>query len=166
MDVTDASPVFQPDVAGSYTFTLTVIQDGAPSYPDTLTLDVTQRTDNDEPVADAGSDVTGSETVTCTYTNYDYSCDDCSDAEFSLDGSGSSDADGEMLSYSWSTSSSSLTIDDATSETPTVTYTGISTDYGTTNSETAEVYLEVTDCYGATSNSSDTVILTFECTGS
>ena len=90
-DLVDAdtdSATFTPDVAGVYTFVLTV-SDGTESDSDRVTITVEEgATTNTPPVADAGTDTTYElgETVT-------------------LDGTGSYDADGDALTYSWAVDS-------------------------------------------------------------
>ena len=167
---TDAQPTFTPDVTGTYVFGLTVDDGGASSYPTSLTVVITSATSNTSPVADAGSDQSDSGSVTCSSWSYGsyYTCDDCSDTDFDLDGTGSSDAESSVwMTYSWSILSGSGygSLDDASSSAPVLTVSGVEATYGSTNSQDVIVGLKVTDCYGATS-SSDTVTVTLECTGS
>ncbi|MDP6934548.1 MAG: hypothetical protein QGG40_16615, partial [Myxococcota bacterium] len=101
---------------------------------------------------------------TCTYLSYsDYSCPDCSDQTFTLDGSGTFDIDDETMTYSWSVTSGDASIDDDTSMNPEVTVTGITAEYGSTTDTEFELELEVTDCYG--DSATDVVVLTVSCTG-
>jgi len=165
---TDTSPTFIPDVSGSYTFVLTVNDGGTNSYPVTLSVAVTSRQTNSAPIADAGSDQTSSESVSCQTQDYGatWTCTDCSDNSFNLDSSGSTDADSDEYKYSWviTNGSSVATLDDATIASPVLTVTGPSATYGTTNTEAVEVELTITDCYGAAS-AADSVTLSLECTG-
>ncbi len=165
----DVSPVFYPDVAGSYVFTLTVYNGEEYSQPSSVAVNITERPFNTDPVANAGEDETYSASVTCQPISYgvSYDCDACSDYDFDLDGSGSYDPDGDYLTDpSWTITSGSASASIADDDTwePTVTVTGTTPTYGATSTTTVEVTLEVTDCMGATST--DTVELNYECTGS
>ena len=169
-DTTDADPTFTPDVSGTYVFTLTVNDGGADSYPDTLSITITSATSNDSPVADAGEDADEEGEVTCQSVSYGayYTCDDCSDQDFELDGTGSTDnQSADWMTYSWAITSGSSygSLDSTTSATPTLTVSGVSATYGSDTDQDVVVGLTVTDCYGADS-SQDTVTLTMTCTGS
>jgi Putative metal-binding motif/Lamin Tail Domain len=166
---TDMSPAFYPDVEGEYTFTLTVDDGGTSSYPSSVTVSIGLRESNNSPTADAGADQEGSATASCTAISYgeSYSCGDCSDYDFTVDGTGSSDSDGDTIeAYSWSIheGSSYGTIDDSSASSTTVTVGGIAATYGSTVTQTVIVRLDATDCYGATA--ADFVNLTVSCTGS
>ncbi len=162
----DADPSFFPDVAGDYVFTLTVNDGGTDSMPYTLLVTITDRGTNSAPVASAGDDQSYSYTQTCALTGYSYTCDDCPDYDFTMDGSGSSDVDDLDLTYSWSITSGSSygSLDDSTAESPTLTMTGLTCTYGSTTTYTMELQVTVTDCPG--DSSSDTVSVTYSCTGS
>lgn len=170
-DYTAASPTFTPDVDGTYVFTLTVNDGGADGYPSTVTAVITSAGSNTTPVANAGSDQSHSDSVTCQSISYgaSYSCDDCDDYKFDLDASGSTDAESAYwMTYSWSVNDddgASVSIDDSSSTTPEVTVSGVSATYGSTNTASVIMDLAVTDCYGATS-SADSMTISFSCTGS
>jgi len=165
-DATDADPMFYPDVAGDYSFELTVDDGGTSSYAATATITIGDRGLNMAPVADAGSDQSASETVTCALAGYSYVCDDCADVDFSLDGSASGDMDDSDLTYAWSITSGSSygTLDDSSSITPTLTMSNLTCTYGSTTTYTVELELSVTDCPG--DSSTDTITVTHTCTGS
>ncbi len=169
-ETTDADPTFTPDISGTYVFTLTVNDGGTDSYPDTLTLSVSSATSNNAPVADAGEDQAEEDEVTCQAISYgaSYSCDDCSDTDYQLDGTASTDAQStDWMTYSWSINSGSSygSLDDSTSATPTLTISGASATYGSDTDYDVALGLTVTDCYGA-SSSEDTMTATLTCTGS
>ena len=96
-----------------------------------------------------------------------YECDVCADYDFDLDGEASDDPDGDYVDGpAWTITSDPggyATIDDEDTWTPTVTFSGVPTEYGETEEAEVEVELEVTDCMGATDT--DTVLLTYNCTG-
>ena len=165
---TDAQPTFEPDVAGNYTFCLTVDDGFEASLPDCITITITERPYNDDPTADAGPDQSYSEAATCWPVSYGeyYTCNDCGDYEFTLDGTGSGDIDGDWFTYAWAitANASYASITDEDTDSPTVTVTGVPTTYGSSNSVTVEVTLTITDCMGA--EDTDTVDLTYTCKGS
>ena len=129
----------------------------------TLDVDVISRGYNDAPLSDAGHDQSYSDSATCTSTAYGYTCDDCSTVVFVLDGTGSTDGDGDTLIYRWTTSSSYGSISGEDTDVASLTVSGIPATYGATTTETLQVDLEVRDCEGEIST--DTVTITYECTG-
>ena len=165
----DMSPVFVPDEPGTYVFTLTVFNGTEYSPPSSLSLLIAERPWNTEPTADAGSDQEYDEDAVCQAISYgvSYECEECTEYEFELDGSASTDLDGDYVDNpSWTIVSDPggyATIDDEDTWTPTVTVSGIATEYGETESAEVEVELEVTDCMGATNT--DSVLITYNCTG-
>ncbi|MFZ5476984.1 MAG: MopE-related protein [Myxococcota bacterium] len=162
-----AAPTFTPDVAGDYTFTLTVNDGGTDSTPVSLTVTITDPLTNEAPVANAGADQSGSGTGTCTPISYgaSYSCDDCSSSTYTLDASGSTDADGHDMEYSWSVISGSSygSLSSSTGSSVTLTISGVGATYATATTETVTVEVTATDCMGATST--DTVAVAYTCTG-
>ncbi len=168
-ETTDASPVFHPDLAGDYTFTLTVNDGGTNSLPESLVVTIADRQSNESPVGNAGSDASTTGSGTCTAVGYTstYTCTDCADARFTLDGSLSSDPDGDELVYAWvvtsGTSYGSVESGGDTSA-PTILVTGAPSAHSTTTNTDVVVTVTVTDCFGATGT--DDVTLTYACTGS
>jgi hypothetical protein len=164
---TDMNPTIHPDLPGDYTFTLTVNDGGADSKPSSITVTVTERPGNNSPTANAGADQSYSSSADCQAISYgaSYDCEDCSDYIFTLDGSGSSDADGDELSYSWSITSGSTygTLSSSTGTGPQLTISGADASYGSANPNEVVVELTVTDCMAATGT--DTVTITYYCTG-
>lgn len=159
---------FMPDEAGTYTFSLTAYNGYEYSEPATVTVTVVERPYNADPTADAGPDESYSEDSVCWPVSYGstYSCNDCGEQEFELDGTGSSDADGDWFTYSWAITSGETyaSIEDEETSTPTVTVSGVGTTYGSNTTVTVEVTLTTTDCMGA--EGTDTVDLSYTCKGS
>ncbi len=168
-DPTDMMPTFSADVAGAYTFTLTVFNGTEYSPPDSLTLTFTDRGWNNDPIAEAGDDQTWSEDASCTPISYgvSYDCNDCSARSFDLDGGDSYDPDGDWIDDpSWtvlSDTSAGATLTDEDTWTPTVSVPGPTASYGVATDVSVVLQLEVTDCMGATGT--DTVTVTHSCTG-
>jgi len=111
--ITEESPTFKPDEEGVYTFSLTVYNGFEYSAPQILTVTVTERPFNTDPVAFPGADQSYSENATCYPLSYgeSYECDDCSETDFPLDGSGTVDADDADSEYLWPVTSGNCPID-------------------------------------------------------
>jgi hypothetical protein len=144
-DASSATPSFTaPDVDAdgeTLTFELTVTDnDGATSTTaDTVNVQVNNVIVNQPPTANAGQDQTVNEGDTV-----------------SLDGSGSSDPDGETLTYAWTqTAGTSVTLDDASSATPSYIAPNVDTAVDTLTFE-----LTVTDNEGATSTDTVNIVVT------
>ncbi len=168
-NTTDAQPTFHPDIAGDYTFTLTVNDGGTDSLPVSITIPLGDRGYNTAPTANAGSDQSTSGTTTCTPISYgaSYDCNACSDYYFYLDASSSSDADGDELSYTWAEYSDAngiATLSSTGDTTAQVFFDDPLGNYGSADTNEVVVQVTATDCYGATST--DYVTLTYSCTGS
>jgi hypothetical protein len=169
-DATAQNPEFTPDVSGEYQFSLTVNDGGTDSFASTLAVTISDATSNTDPVANAGTDDSSSDSVTCQAWSYGvyYTCDACADVDFELDATSSTDANSAYwMTYSWSATTDgtgSVSFDDTTSSTPTVTLSGASATYGVATTETVTATLTATDCYGGTDT--DTVDLAYACTGS
>lgn len=162
-DTTSDMPTFQLDAAGTWVFRL-VVDDGDDIDGDVVTVKSVLRSTNTAPVADPGSDDSDADSVACSWSGTEWVCPDCSDVQFTLDGTGSTDADGDPLNHAWTVLSSdaTATLDDAEADTTTLTLTDLAASYGTTTYE-VEVQLGVSDC--AEGTDSDTVWFTVECTG-
>jgi hypothetical protein len=163
---TSAQAELKPDLPGDYVFGLVVNDGGADSLKASTTATVSRRPRNTAPVAVAGTDQSYDSYVTCNSYSYGtrYTCSNCSDYEFTLDGTGSTDGDGDDLSYSWTVLSGSyISLSSNSGSSVTATVSGVPATYGSTNPATAEIQLTVTDCMGEVST--DTVVVTLNCTG-
>ncbi len=162
--VNEPSPFLVPDEAGTFTVGL-VVDDGADSSAmDTLDITVADRGANTAPVADAGEDYEYSATSTCAFIGGSWRCPDCGSATFAIDATDSTDDEGDALRYAWSTTSGYATIHGASEGSTTITISGIPATYGTTSTTTVDVSVEVIDCAG--DSDTDTLTITYECTGS
>ncbi len=163
---TEPSPVFVPDEVGTFTFGL-VVGDGTDlSDMDTVSVSVAARGfTNHAPTANAGPDGSYDATGECTATGYGYLCGDCTTVVFTLDGTGSDDADGDTIIYEWTILSGDTyaTLQDEDTDTPSLVVSGVPATYGKTDTQTIEVEVYVRDCEG--DGDTDTVIVTYDCTG-
>ena len=124
---------------------------------------MTLRKENEDPVSEAGEDLTASGIATCSSTGTGYRCETCTGDSFDLDGSASYDNDGDDLNYTWSTSSSYATIDDKSSATPQVTLKNLPAAYGGATTTTVSIKLRVDDCTGGWDE--DYIVIEFDCEG-
>ncbi|MFH1463311.1 MAG: MopE-related protein [Pseudomonadota bacterium] len=162
----DASPVFVPDVEGTYTFGLMVSDGLDSSVPVSVDAEVVWRGYNGAPTAAAGADFSYSGSTTCTVTAYGTTtCPPCATVIFALDGTASSDPDGDALAVTWTVLSGGSyggVTDDASLATSLVV-SGVPATYGSTSTVTVELELTVGDCEGE--EDSDTVRIGYACTG-
>ena len=156
------NPTFTWDEDGDYTFQLQVFDGEFWSAPDLVTWEMVGLDKNKRPVANAGENESATMSVSCSSSDYVWTCDPCEPQDFDLDGSGSYDPDGDDVRFTWSDDSGELSID-APYSARTVAWTPeVEGDFGDTTT-TWEVNLDVSDC---DKSDYDTVSLTFTCTGS
>ena len=162
VETTDEQPLFIVDAKGTFRFEVTA-SDGTAGASDSVDLAVTLRKENEDPVSEAGEDLTASGIATCSSTGTGYRCETCTGDSFDLDGSASYDNDGDDLNYTWSTSSSYATIDDKSSATPQVTLKNLPAAYGGATTTTVSIKLRVDDCTGGWDE--DYIVIEFDCEG-
>lgn len=161
-DPTLPSPHFDWDVPGTYTFQLQVNDGELDSAPDLVSITIGESADNRAPIANAGESQEIDETADCTSSSYVWTCEDCSAVDIELDGSASRDPDDDSMSYTWSESTGTVTFAARYSALTDATIPAQSAAYGTANSITFDVTLEVADCE---ESDADTVQILYSCTG-
>jgi hypothetical protein len=161
---TDVRPVFAPDLAGAYTFSL-VVNDGVyDSTPSRLSLSIA---DPEPLTVTAGADQSDEQAVICdveTGIPGDASCPMCEDVTFVLPG----EIDGipPVTDFSWEIVSDwgGVTLEDPTASEAHITVSGLHPYMATeTASASVEATLRVTDCMGRSTSAS--VTLAVSCTG-
>lgn len=165
---TDSQPTFNPDIPGDYTFSLTVNDGGADSLPSSVTVTVTPRAGNTDPIASAGADQTGSGSANCDAISYgaSWDCDTCTSSSYTLNATGSTDPDGDTMLYAWVVTSGSTygSLSASSGSTTTLTVSGVApTAASTSTTETVDITLTATDCMGG--SDSDILSVTYTCTG-
>lgn len=162
-DPTLANPTFTWDVAGDYTFQLSVYDGVLWSAPDIVTYTTGDREDNHGPVANAGDDQTIDAEAECTGSSYTaLTCEDCAGETLELDGSTSYDPDGDDLNFYWSEPTAAVTIITPYSPYTQVTTPPIAATFGSTTTTQWTLYLDVSDC---ASSANDSLLITHNCTG-
>ena len=123
---------------------------------------------NESPYADAGPNLTYNQTVVCNVGPYSTTCPACGPQTLTLDGSGSYDNDGDPLLVTWTgvttIGGGSQNVLDGSSLTTDVQLNGLTTTRFNTASTTYIFTLIAYDCAGEMD--SDTVVVTWNCTGS
>ncbi len=159
-----ATPSFTWDEIGLYTLRLVVNDGQLDSAPDYVAVRTVPHDPNDGPTADAGDMVTIERTAFCNPT-----CYSCSGPEVILDASDSWDPDNDPLLYGWSIlydSSGTSEIYGAAAEESELRIMSLSPPgVGQTVNTVVEVELAVEDCQGAAAGDTDTITVTFSCTG-
>jgi len=160
------SPTFYPDVAGTYTLSLTAFDGEHWGPPDTVTVTASERTFNSPPQVSAGATkVEAAGNAACEESGYVYACDECDSLTLALgDDATATDADGDPLTYAWTVLDGDATIEDPTSLSTTVRLDGAEpTEPSACEDTTYSFQLTVTDCTGA--EVSSTVTYTASCCG-
>lgn len=162
-DATIANPSFTWDEVGEYTFQLQVTDGMSWSAPDVVTLTFQDERDNSAPQANAGADVTISNTMDCTTASYVFTCEECPDEEVTLDGSASIDSrDGDELSFQWTEATGTLQIASPTSPVTTAIAPGEPATYNSPSSRSWTVELMAEDC---ADDDVDQMTVTYTCQG-
>lgn len=161
-DPTSPEPLFTWDVVGSYLFQLEVSDGTNWSAPDIVTYTIDDTDENHGPVANAGEDQTLESTADCESSSYVWTCDDCEPEDVELDGSSSYDSDGDSVSYYWSESTGVLTISNPYGAITDATIAAQPAEYGVDSTTVYVVDLDVADCV---ESDTDSISITFTCTG-
>ncbi len=165
-DRTAESPRFWTDVAGDYVLSLAVYDGIAWSTADLVTLTVSERMANSPPEVT----MTTLSTVTagdaeCVESGYAYSCDDCEDQSITLGNNVSiSDVDNDPYTVHWELISGNGSVSSPEELVTTAQITDIEAIEPLVCESNEFVFqITVTDCTGASTNSSTTV--TADCCG-
>lgn len=155
---------FEADVAGAYSFEVSGFDTGgARGAPDTVSVTIDARTDNTDPVSDAGENQVATEDGKCTdIGGGKYNCTSCKSLTFDLDGSDSRDRDGDSLTYLWTVTSGPGTLTARDTVETEILVTGATPAPGGRGTSTVFIDLVVTDCMGGTSTA-DTVAIVYTC---
>ena len=109
-DAASATPSFDWDVTGTYSFTLQVNDGEYDSAMDLVTVETHDLLENERPRAMAGADLTSNQTVNCWSEGAATVCDVCDDLGFELDGSASFDPNNDPLDVRWTADGVSLSL--------------------------------------------------------
>jgi len=162
-DPTIANPTFTWDEIGDYSFQLQVFDGNSWSPPDVVTMTFQDERDNHAPQANAGDDVSISNSMDCSTASYVFTCEECPDEEVELDGSASIDSrDGDELSFLWSESTGQIQIVSPTSPVTTAILPGAPATYNSPSTRSWTVDLTAEDCVD---DDADQMTITYTCQG-
>lgn len=161
-DASTAEPRFTWDVPGTYLFQLQVSDGETWSAPDIVTFAVDGEALNRRPIANAGGDVTVDVQASCESASYVWTCEDCGDVTFDLDGSATFDPDGDRLSFRWTEPTGTIRITNPYGAVTEGWLPGRPSDSSTVYRLDIPVSLEVADC-GLQDD--DTITVRYSCTG-
>ncbi|MFM7201741.1 MAG: MopE-related protein [Myxococcota bacterium] len=154
------------DLAGAYQVGL-IVSDGTRSSEESvLQLSVVERGYNQDPIAEAGTDLFLSQTVKCSYTGKEWVCPPCSARSLTFDGGASADPDEDRLFYLWSvasTTATQYTFSETDTAEPLLELSPPLAEYQRSNNISMVFKLEVRDCKGE--KDVDTLVVSYTCTG-
>ncbi len=161
-DPASATPSFEWDVVGDYTFALQVFDDTFASPMDIVTFTTLDPGDNVEPVAFAGYNQSTELSSPCVLSSGTWICEPCPPVTFTVDGSSSTDDNGDPLSYLWWHNDEVAVIHDPTLAVTAITTPSVEAVEGSYTVEQWTLSFAAADCslYDV-----DTVKLTVSCIG-
>ncbi len=170
-DLSDPSapdPTLYADIAGTYELSVTVYDGTSWSVPDTVRLELAERTYNSPPVISIAPypTLSGGE-VTCEESGYSYDCEQCGDQVITNLGDyvTITDADNDPYTVHWGLSVGNGTISDPTDVNTTIILEDIeASEPDVCDTNEFDVVLTATDCTGASGNGA-IAILRVECCG-
>jgi hypothetical protein len=161
-DTASPEPNFSWDEPGEYLLQLQVFDGEFWSAPDVVTFSIGQEDENTAPTANAGGSIDVNTSADCESSGYVWTCEDCPEESFDLDGSGSYDDDGDDVTYSWSESTGVVSFSNAWGPVTDATLGEQAASYDTDYTVSLEVNLEVADCQ---LSDNDSITVTYTCAG-
>ncbi len=159
---TNVAPFFTWDRSGEWTFQLQVSDAHQTSSPDIVTYIMGAEGENNSPTANAGGDQTVLVEAVCSTSSYVFTCEDCPETLYTLDGSSSSDPDGDTLQYEWSELSGTLEFTGTTRPVTNIVFPSSAAEHEVNLTTEYDVQLDVNDC---TLSDDDRITLTYTCRG-
>ncbi|MFK7928690.1 MAG: MopE-related protein [Myxococcota bacterium] len=155
---------FEADKDGVYEFDVFGFDaGGARGVGDSVSVTIAARTDNNDPLADAGDSQVATESGKCvSIGGGKFNCTSCKNLTFDLDGTDSRDFDGDSLSYLWTVTSGPGALTKRDEGETSVLVSGATPAPGGRGTSTVFIDLVVTDCMGAASTA-DTVAIVYTC---
>jgi hypothetical protein len=132
------------------------------SAPDVVSFSIGLEDDNTAPTANAGESIQVNTDADCESSSYVWTCEDCPEETFGMDGSGSYDDDGDDVTYSWSESTGVISFSNPWGPVTDATIAEQVASYDTDYTVSLDVNLEVADCQ---LSDNDSITVTYTCTG-